>query len=694
MTIENRDMHSYNCDVWINHKEKLYEVSVSDGLEITWERKGVAGKCVFSIVQEEADKIEFEEGDAVRVRISQRWMFYGFIFTKNRSSDGVIKVTCYDQLRYLKVKESVVFVNKTVGEIVNMIANDRHLKKGAIRDSKYKIPSLTKENASYFDIIMQAIEMTTEATGEIFILYDKFGKLTLCPLKHMHRNVIIDESVIGDFDYESTIDKQTYNIIRLGYKSDRDGATVYRTWKDEKNIAKWGMLQLTEKIDNGWNAVTIGKQMLAMYNSKTKTLKIKKAMGANEVVAGAVIMVNLDLGDMKISNNMVVDAVTHRVEDGLYSMDLELIGGEFVSTRGVQSEAQSKKTATESNQVTIGASDWGHGISVDKIKNALKGTRMEKYADIILSYSNAFRVDPALITAIIKSENGGNPGRNNKNSRFYNNPLSNGSTPYPSIEAGLWAGIRNISVNYINKNGKHYKGGTIQSIGAIYCSPGAANDINGTNHLWIPYTNRFYKQIAGRSYDSNRSGGGVSSEKIAKDNMNKVTVSGKNTSSSYSSLKGSGNNIVENAIAYALSKTGRTYTSDGRTWNCYSQLSNRGSGNVKHTRNSYLYNSPELARSFDCSSLCYYAYMHAGFYKRPAGGNAFTTSTIKANPRAYKLVEVPLSQARRGDILWKSGHVGLYLGGGATVEANSPSQGINYIKGGAKHFSRAYRPQI
>lgn len=677
MTIENRDIHSYNCDVYINHSDKLYEINISDGLEITWERKGVAGKCTFTIVQEEADYIEFEEGDSVRVRISQTWMFYGFIFTKNRSSDGSIKVTCYDQLRYLKVKESVVFVNKSVGEIVNMIANDRNLNKGTIRDSKYKIPSLTKENASYFDIIMQAIEMTTQATGEIFILYDRFGKLTLCPLEHMNRNVIIDATVIGDYDYESTIDKQTYNMVRVGYKSQKDGSTVYQTYSDKKNIDKWGMLQLTEKADNGFQAVTLGTQLLKMYNSKTRTLKIKKAMGANEVVAGAVIMVSLNLGDIVINNNMVVDAVTHRVEDGLYSMDLELIGGEFVSTRGVQGESSQKSTSGGNNetQTIVGATDWGHGITENQIAKALKGTRMGKYANLILTYSNAFKVDPALITAIILSENSGNPGRNNKNSKFYNNPLSNGSTPFKSIEEGLWAGIKNISVNYINSSGKYYKGGTISSIGKIYCPPGAANDINGTNHLWIPTVTRYYNSIAGHSYNPSKSGGGVKSEAEAKSNMTSVTVSGKSNSDPHSSI---GNSTIEKAVTYAISRVGMSYSQGGD----------------KNGRNSYLYHSPEQARVFDCSSLCYYSYMHAGFYGRPAGNNAFTSSTVVSNPGAYKLKEVPISQAKRGDILWKSGHLGLCIGNGATVEANSPKTGINMWKNGVKNFKKCFRPMI
>lgn len=533
--IENRDIHSYNCDVYIEHEKELYQVDIADGLEISWERKGVAGKCTFSIVQEEKDKVEFQEGDTVKVRISKTWMFLGYIFTINRNSSGVLKVTCYDQLRYLKAKDSLAFYNKSVGEIVTMIANDRGLKKGAIRTSKYKIPTLVKQNATFFDIIMQAIEMTTQATGELFVLYDRFGKLTLCNMRDMNRDVIIDASVTNDFDYESSIDKQTYNVIKLPYQSAADGKIKYREARDEKSIQKWGMLQFVGKeTTNGWTSTSEAQTLLEFYNSKTKTLKIRKAMGAVEVVAGAVIIVNMDIGDMKIKRNMVVDAVTHRVEDGLYSMDLELIGGEFVSTRGVQSESADDTSKKSNTGVSVGggtgAGDWGHGVTVDQIKKALGNSRMAALADKIWSYSNAFKVDPAFITAIIIAENSGNPGRNRPSSKFYYNPLSNGEKPYKSLDEGLWDGIRHLSVNYINKSGKYYSGGSIASIGRIYTPVGASNDVHGTNGSWIPTVSRVYKKITGHDYNPKNSGGGVRSEAEGRNNLTNVNTS--STSSS------------------------------------------------------------------------------------------------------------------------------------------------------------------
>lgn len=551
--IENRDIHSYNCDVYINHNNNIYQVPILNGLEITFERKGVAGKCTFSII---GGGPEFEEGDSVKVRISKTWMFYGYIFTKSRSSDGVIKITCYDQLRYLKNKESIVFVNKSVGEIVKALANDRKLSLGAIRDSKYKIPSITKENATYFDIIMTAIEATTQATGEIFILYDRVGKLTLCPLKHMHRNVVIDSTVIGDFDYESTIDKQTYNMVRVGYKNSAGGIT-YQTWKDQKNIDRWGMLQLTEKADSSWNAVSIGAALLNMYNSKTRTLKIKNAMGAVEVVAGAVILVNLNLGDMTISNNMVVDAVTHRIEDGLYSMDLELIGGEFVSTRGVQTETNNSKRGEHGSEtITTGAKDWGHGITAEMMNKVLKGPLAGK-GELFVKLGNAFGVNPMLVAMIIRIESyptmnsglalkgnnfGGITWTNNKNNyaaqhydkiwmgdRYY--------VKFPSVDKGIEYQFYLLGRTYIND----WKKKSIHDIIMTYAPP-YENDSAG----YIRSLKNFYKQNTGTAWKESLLGEGVTSMEDGRNKMNQTTTTALSTQSgAYSSLDKAGSKAAK-----------------------------------------------------------------------------------------------------------------------------------------------------
>lgn len=53
-------------------------------------------------------------------------------------------------------------------------------------------------------------------------------------------------------------------------------------------------------------------------------------------------------------------------------------------------------------------------------------------------------------------------------------------------------------------------------------------------------------------------------------------------------------------------------------------------------------------------------------------------------------VEVPAGQARPGDLMWKPGHVGIYLGNGLMVHASTPATGTLIASAGYARF-RYYR---
>ena len=70
--------------------------------------------------------------------------------------------------------------------------------------------------------------------------------------------------------------------------------------------------------------------MLKLYNAKTRNLRITNALGDPRVRAGSMVAVKLDLGDIKVSNFMLVEKVKHTFKLDKHFMDLTLRGGEFV----------------------------------------------------------------------------------------------------------------------------------------------------------------------------------------------------------------------------------------------------------------------------------------------------------------------------------------------------------------------------
>ena len=328
---------NFNGDfsVLIKHQLKngyeLIEPVVEDGVKWETDRQGSPGKLTFKLYKTKNDDFEFEEGDAValRYRDSEKgWiaLFSGYIFTKKRGKDGWIEVTAYDQLRYFKNKATYVYTNKKASEVVKMIANDYKLNLGTIENTSYVIGERVEDNQSLFDIVQNALDQTLISTTNMYVLYDDSGKLCLRDVNNMKLTHVINNATAENFDYKSSIDDATYNEIELYYDNDETNKREYYHAYDDTNMSKWGRLRLTENIQNPTNASDRVKKMLEVYNHKTRELKVSGAFGNYQCRAGASVIVQLDLGDMKVNNYMLIEKATHTFKKDEYRMDLTLGG--------------------------------------------------------------------------------------------------------------------------------------------------------------------------------------------------------------------------------------------------------------------------------------------------------------------------------------------------------------------------------
>lgn len=316
-------------ELLIQQGNKVYEPIVEEGITWDLERKGVPGKLQFNVKKD--DKISFQEGSAVRLRIDEKNVFYGFVFTKSRDKQQLISVTAYDQLRYFKNKDTYVYTNKTATELIKMIAADFRLNVGKLEDTYYKIPSRVEDNQTLFDIIQNALDETLMNRNEMFVLYDDFGKIRLDWIEQMKLGIVIDEETGENFDYQTSIDGETYNKIKLVRENEETGKRDVWIAQHGENMNQWGILQYFDTIDEKVNGKAKADALLKLYNTKKRNLKLTKVKGDIRVRAGSSLVVKLDLGDMKVQNFMVVEKVTHTFRNDEHLMDLTLRGGEFVS---------------------------------------------------------------------------------------------------------------------------------------------------------------------------------------------------------------------------------------------------------------------------------------------------------------------------------------------------------------------------
>lgn len=309
---------------------KVYLPAVEEGIEWTTERKGTPGKLMFKVLKD--DVLDFSEGSAVRMKENGENIFFGFVFKQQRAREPVVTVTAYDQLRYLKNKDTFVYENRTADQVLQMIARDYSLRVGTLETTGYVIPHRVESDVSLFEMVQNALDLTLLNTGQMFVLYDDFGKLALKSLSSMYVGspgayLMIDEETGENFDYTSSIDDNTYNKIVLKNESTKKDFIVAH---DAENIKRWGTLACTDTYKEGENGQAKADALLKLYNKKTRNLKLTNVLGDNRVRAGSMLVVNLDLGDVKLKNFMLVESCKHLYKEGEHWMDLTLRGGEFV----------------------------------------------------------------------------------------------------------------------------------------------------------------------------------------------------------------------------------------------------------------------------------------------------------------------------------------------------------------------------
>ncbi len=311
---------------------KAYLPVVEEGIEWSTERRSTPGRLTFRLVGEDA--ANFREGAAVHLKVDGKPVFFGFIFTKKRDKNQMTEVTAYDQLRYLNNRDTCVYENKTASQLIQMIAADFFLNTGVLEDSGFVIASRVEENTSLFDMIENALDLTLQNRGEMFVLYDDFGGLTLKNISSMYVGgpegyLLIDEETGENFEYTSSIDNSTYNKVKLVCDNEETGKREAYIAQDGAHMNDWGVLQYFDTLQKGENGQAKAEALLKLYNSKTRNLQIANAVGDLRVRAGSMVAVSLDLGDVKVKNFMLVERVKHTFKLDEHFMDLTLRGNGF-----------------------------------------------------------------------------------------------------------------------------------------------------------------------------------------------------------------------------------------------------------------------------------------------------------------------------------------------------------------------------
>ena len=311
----------------------MFKPILTGDVQLSYEWKGSPGRLDFEVLmlEEKAGKgINYVlEGNQVLMRYKGGDIFLGYVFTRKvDNKKDVMKITAYDQLRYLKNKWYYQFENVKASDIIKQIGKDFQLRLGDIEDTGFVFESRTENNKTLFDMILNSLAITTQMTKKSYVLYDDCGSLSLSESENMKiTDLILDEKSGEKFTYSSSIDKDTYNNIMLYYDNkDTKKKELYNV-KDSVNMRRWGILALFESVPEGVNKKEKADKLLELHNYPRRTYSMSKVFGDIRVFGGSGVMVKMQIAEMNILNYMIVNSVKHTFKSEEYFMDLNLVKG-------------------------------------------------------------------------------------------------------------------------------------------------------------------------------------------------------------------------------------------------------------------------------------------------------------------------------------------------------------------------------
>jgi hypothetical protein len=288
------------------------------------------GKLEFKILVK--SPLSFDHGATVSVKLDGYKMFKGFVFKKASDEESdMIKVTCYDQLRYLKNKDSRVFENVTSHQIFEQLCKDFVLKYKTVSKSSHICAPRSEDATSLYEMIKNALDDTLANTGKWYFIRDNYGTLQHLDIMECIRpEVLGDRSFVTSFDYETSIDEDVYTQIKLYRDNQETGKRevfiVNDTVNGGQKLAQWGILQLYEKVDEQYNVAQIESralQMLKYYCSARNSLTLH-CLGVKEFFAGCVFKCKIaKLGDTSINSYLLVTECTHKISNKYHTMDIK-----------------------------------------------------------------------------------------------------------------------------------------------------------------------------------------------------------------------------------------------------------------------------------------------------------------------------------------------------------------------------------
>jgi hypothetical protein len=305
----------------------VFEIStLVNSLKINTFANGQPSKLTFNLLEDPNKNFSTTNGSIIRVTENKAGIFYGFVFTViYEAKSKSYKITAYNQMRYLKNDDTKVVKGVSASQLFGIICKQYNIKHKIITPTNWVIAEKYYNKNSLHSIINDGIQETNIATGKHYFIRDNFGCLEFTELHQNKTDIIIgDGSLLCDYTYERSIDKDTFNTIKVVRSNRQNGKRETRIQYDNGTRRKWGILQKLVEVDEAATEaqiIRISNDLLNLKNRETETMKIT-ALRFPGLVAGSGFM--LSINKLGLEQYVWIASATHSIERDFQSMELDI----------------------------------------------------------------------------------------------------------------------------------------------------------------------------------------------------------------------------------------------------------------------------------------------------------------------------------------------------------------------------------